>query len=90
MQSCRSLVTILVTEPREPCGFLNGECKHSKGSPEDVKNSNDEPSALQVMLYRSLLMGLAEASEGALAAEILQLHKLDGKAQLGKEASPGL
>lgn len=41
----------------------------------------------QVMIYRSLLLGLAEACTGGFVAEILALHRLDGKAQLSKEVS---
>ncbi len=42
---------------------------------------------LQVMMYRSLLLGLTKACTGESVAEILALHRLDGKAQLSKEVS---
>lgn len=41
----------------------------------------------QVMLYRSLLLGLADACDAECGSEILALHRLDGKAQLSKEVS---
>lgn len=42
---------------------------------------------LQVMIYRRLVLGLAEACTGDSVVEILALHRLDGKAQLSKEVS---
>ena len=42
---------------------------------------------VQVMMYRSLLLGLADACDAECGAEILALHRLDGKAQLSKEVS---
>ncbi len=40
-----------------------------------------------MMLYRSLLLGLADACDAECGSEILALHRLDGKAQLSKEVS---